>query len=300
MSTVGGLLEELESAVAAAAERVGPAVVGLGRGWGRGSGVVIAEGSVLTNAHVLRGEEVAVRRSDGEVALGRVAGADEALDVAVIAVDTGAAPAVAWDPDAVAGLRAGRAVFALADPGGRGLRTTFGLVTATGRSFRGPRGRRIGGSIEHSAPLPRGSSGGPLVDAEGRLLGINSVRMEGGLLLALPADAALRTRVEALARGEAPARPRLGVALAPPRAARRMRAAVGLPEREGLLVRGVEPGSPAERAGLERGDLLVAAAGRPLHGFDELLDALEAAAGTLALTVVRGTEEREVTAHFSL
>ena len=295
-----GFIEELESTIAGVAARVGPAVVGLGRGWGRGSGVVIGEGRVLTNAHVLRGEEVAVRRSDGEVALGRVAARDDTLDVAVVAVDTGPAPAVAWEPDAVGQLRTGQAVFALADPGGRGLRTTFGLVTATGRSFRGPRGRRIGGSIEHSAPLPRGSSGGPLVDADGRLLGINSVRMEGGLLLALPADAALRGVAEALGRGEAPARPQLGLALAPPRAARRMRAAVGLPEREGLLVRGVEPGSPAERAGLERGDLLVAAAGRPLHGFDELLDALEAAAGTLALTVVCGTEEREVTAHFSL
>src|SRR5215218_9203516 len=146
-------LDELAATVAATAERVGPAVVGLGRGWGRGSGVVVADGRVLTNAHVLRGEEVAVRRPDGEVALGRVAGADDALDLAVIAVDTGGAPA---------------------DPGGRGLRTTFGLVTATGRSFRGPGGRRIGGSIEHSAPLPRGSSGGPLVDAAGRLLGLNA------------------------------------------------------------------------------------------------------------------------------
>src|SRR5918996_2953679 len=211
-------LDELAAAVVATAEPVGPTVVGLGGGWGRGSGVVIGEGRVLTNAHVLRGDEVAVRRGDGEVAIGRVAGLDEALDVAVIAVETGDAPAIAWEPAAVEDLRAGQAVFALADPGGRGLRTTFGLVTATGRSFRGPRGRRIGGSIEHSAPLPRGSSGGPLVDAEGRLLGINSVRMEGGLLLALPADAALHARIDALARGEAPARPRLGVALAPPRA----------------------------------------------------------------------------------
>jgi serine protease Do len=293
-------LDELEAAVAATAERVGPAVVGLGRGWGRGSGVVIGAGRVLTNAHVLRGDEVAVKRSDGEVALGRVAGVDEALDVAVIAVDTGAAPAIEWNTDAVGELRAGRAVFALADPGGRGLRATFGLVTATGRSFRGPGGRRIRGSIEHSAPLPRGSSGGPLVDADGRLLGLNSVRMEGGLLLALPADAALQDAAEALVRGETRARPRLGLALAPPRAARRMRAAVGLPERDGLLVRDVESDSPAERAGLQRGDLVVAAAGRPLDGFDALLDAVEAASGALSLTVVRGTEEREVTAHFSL
>jgi serine protease Do len=294
-----GLLAGLEAAVQAVAERVGPAVVGLGRGWGRGSGVVIGDGRVLTNAHVLRGEEVAVRRSDGEVALGRVAALDDALDVAVVAVDTGGAPAVEWEPAAVDDLRAGRAVFALASPGGRGLRTTFGLVTATGRSFRGPGGRRIGGSIEHSAPLPRGSSGGPLVDASGRLLGINSVRMEGGLLLALPADAALRAVADKLGRGEAPARPRLGLALAPPRAARRMRAAVGLPERDGLLVRGVESGSPADAAGLRQGDLIVAAGGSPLDGVDALLDALETAPGALALTVVRGTEEREVTAHFS-
>jgi serine protease Do len=124
--------------------------------------------------------------------------------------------------------------------------------------------------------------------------------MEGGLLLALPADAALQARVEALARGDAPTRPRLGVALAPPRASRRLRAAVGLPEREGLLVRGVEPDSPAANAGLERGDLLVAAGGRALHGFDDLFDALEAADGELTLTVVRGTDEREVATRFSL
>jgi serine protease Do len=294
-----GFLDELQAAVTAAAERVGPAVIGLGRGWGRGSGVVIAAGRVITNAHVLRGDEVAVKRADGEYALGRVAGVDADLDVAVIDVDTGGAPAVAWEPAALEDVAPGQPVFALADPGGRGLRTTFGLVTATGRSFRGPRGRRIGGSIEHSAPLPRGSSGGPLVDAEGRLLGLNSVRMEGGLVLALPADAALRARIDALGRGEAPARPRLGAALAPPRQARKLRAAVGLPERDGLLVRAVEAGSPAERAGLERGDLLVAADGRELRGFDELFEALDAAGESLALTVVRGTEERVVDARFS-
>src|SRR3954449_3517317 len=202
------VLEELQQAVAGAAQRVGPSVVGLGRGWGRGSGVVTAAGVVLTNAHVLRGEEVAVLFADGRTEHGRVAGTDPDLDLAAIAVETGDAPAVGWEPDVVEGVTLGAPVFALANPGGRGLRATFGLVSATGRSFRGPSGRRIGGSIEHTAPLPRGSSGGPLVDAEGRLLGLNSIRVDGGLILAIAAEQGLRDN---LASGQHSERPRLGV-----------------------------------------------------------------------------------------
>ena len=288
------LLEELQEAVASAAERVGPAVVGLGRGWGRGSGVVFEPGRVLTCAHVLRGDEVAVTFGGGRTEHGHVAGADPDLDLAVIDVETGDAPAVVWEPEIVGELSLGAAVLALADPSGRGLRVTFGLVSATGRSFRGPGGRRVGGSIEHTAPLPRGSSGGPLVDPAGRLLGLNAVRREGGLILAVPADPAVRARASALARGEAAGRPRLGVALAPPRHATRMRSAVGLPDREGLLVRGVVPGSPAERAGLERGDLIVRAGARAVVSVDDLFDALDGADGTLELGVVRGSEERDV------
>jgi serine protease Do len=248
---------------------------------------------------LLRGEEVAVTFAGSEPVHGRLAGFDADLDVAVIAADTGERPPIRWEPAAVASASLGLPVFALADPGGRGLRVTFGLVSASGRSFRGPRGRRIAGSIEHSAPLPRGSSGGPLVDAEGRLLGINTVRLDGGLILALPADAALKARVEALARGEAASRPRLGLALAPARAARSLRAAVGLPERDGLLVRAVLEGSPAAAAGIVRGDLLVSAGERPLLSVDDLFDALEAAGATLELTVLRGLEEQHVAVHFS-
>ena len=286
-------LDAIQQAVTAAAEQVGPAVVGLGRGWGRGSGVVIAPGQVLTVAHVLRGDEVAVAFADGRTAEGRVAGVDPDLDVAVIAVDTADVTPITWEPGEEP-PDAGAAVLALANPGGRGLRTTFGLVSATGRGFRGPRGRRVAGSIEHTAPLPRGSSGGPLVDPDGNLLGLNAVRREGGFILALPADAALRRRAGELARGEVPARPRLGVALAPPRVSRRMRAAVGLPERDGLLVRGVVEGTPAARAGVERGDLLIRAGDRPLAGMDDLFEALDRAGDTVALAVLRGAEEREL------
>ena len=288
-------LQEVGTAIAGAAERVGPAVVGLGRGWGRGSGVVVGPGRVLTAAHNLRGDEVTVTFADGERATGRVAASDPDRDVAVVLVETGEAPAVDWRPEEVdAGI--GTPVLALANPGGRGLRVTAGFVSAAPRAVRGPRGRRIGGALEHTAPLPRGSSGGPLVDLEGRLLGLNVVRLDGGLILALPADAALRERVGLLAEGRAPARRRLGVAVAPPRVARRLRRAVGLPERDGLLVRAVERGSPADRAGVQPGDLIVAADGAAVEGIDALHAALDAvgAAGTLTLTAVRGTEEREL------
>jgi serine protease Do len=297
---MSSVLSELQTAIGAVAERAGPAVVGLGRGWGRGSGVVIAPGHVLTCAHNLRGEEVTVVRADGERTGARVSATDLELDLAVLDLDTGDAPAVEWPEDADAPAL-GTPVVALADPGGRGLRATLGFVTVTGRRFRGPRGRRVEGAIEHSAPLPRGSSGGPLVDTEGRLLGINSIRMEGGLILAVPATAAIRDRLLGLAEGQAAWPPRLGVAVAPPRVAGRMRRAVGLPEHHGLLVRAVEDGSPAERAGIQKGDLLAAAAGRELDGIDGLYAALDAAGangGSLTLRVVRGTDERDVEVSF--
>jgi len=319
----------LQDTIAGAAETVGPSVVGLGRGWGHGSGVVIADGHVLTSAHNLRREETTVTFSDGRREAGTVAGVDSDLDLAVLALDTGDAPAVRWEPagspdegagntgaadadtaagdagqpgGAAAALGIGAPVVALANPGGRGLRATLGFVSSGGRSFRGPRGRRIRGAIEHTAPLPRGSSGGPLVDADGNLLGINSLRLDGGLILAVPADGAVKERILLLARGEAAEPHRLGVAIAPPRVARRLRSAVGLPERAGLLVRGVQDGGPAARAGVEKGDLIVAAGGTPIESVEALytaLDAIPVSGGELELTVVRGTDERTVTATFT-
>ena len=106
------VLEELQQAVSTAADTVGPSVVGLGRGWGRGSGVITAAGTVLTNAHVLRGEEVAVTFADGRTEHGRVAGADPDLDLAAIAVETGDTEPVAWEPERVDAIGIGAPVFA--------------------------------------------------------------------------------------------------------------------------------------------------------------------------------------------
>src|SRR3954453_13654412 len=117
------LFTSLQQAVAGIADRVGPAVVGLGRGWARGSGVVVAPGRVLTAAHALRGDRVGVAFADGRTAEGRVAGADADLDIGVVEVDTGEIAPVEWDgsPSAVS---IGSVVFALANPGGHGLRVT--------------------------------------------------------------------------------------------------------------------------------------------------------------------------------
>jgi serine protease Do len=259
--------------------------------------VVLADGLVATNAHNLRGEETTVVFGGDRSAVGRVAGVDVDADLAVIRVDTGGAPAIAWAE--ATGTRVGTAVFALANPGGQ-LRVTFGLVSAVGRAFRGPRGRRIAGSIEHTAPLPRGASGGPVVDTAGRLLGIDTNRLGDGFYLALPADAELRQRLDALGRGEATVRPRLGVGIAPARVARQLRRAVGLPERDGLLVRVVEDGGPADRAGLRTGDLVVEAGGRAVTDADELYEVLDQVGDdqTLTLRVVRGTDELTVTVSF--
>ncbi|MBV9382232.1 MAG: serine protease [Streptosporangiaceae bacterium] len=290
--------DEVQAGIRQVAGSAGSSVVGIGQRWGIGSGIVLAEGQVLTNAHNVRGETVTVTFADGRTAEGRVAGQDIDGDLAVIEVDTGGAPALRWASTPAAGV--GTPVFALSNPGGRGLRVTFGFVSGVDRSFRGPRGRRIAGSVEHTAPLLPGSSGGPVLDAGGQLLGINTNRLGEGFYLAIPADQALRDRAGALGKGESATAPRLGVGIAPGHVARRLRRAVGLPETEGLLIREVAEGSPAAAAGITPGDLLVAAAGQPLRTIDDLFDALSGArGGTLELQVVRGTDERTITVSFT-
>src|SRR5205823_667322 len=283
-----------EKTIEQIAVAVGPAVVGL-TGVARGrSGVVAERGRVLTLARNLRGRDPGVVLADGRRESAAIAGSDPDLGVAVLETDTGDSPPALW-PDAVTAPALGTRVFALADPGGDGLRVTGGAVSSGPRSLRGPRGRLLEGLIEHTAPLPRGSAGGPLVDGQGRLLGLNAVRFGHGLILALPV-ASMRDHLADLSAGRAPAPRRLGVAVVPPRIARRLRGAVGLPEREGVLVRAVQPESAAGRAGVERGDLIVSLAGRDVDSLDALFAALDTAPldQPAALQVVRGSEEREL------
>jgi serine protease Do len=284
-------LDELSQSITRIAGTIAPSVVGIGSRL-RGSGVVVADGQVLTNAHNVRGDEVTVTFADGRSAAGKLAGIDVDGDLAVIAIDTAGAPALAWaDGD---GPAVGTVVFAAAATPGGGPRVTFGTISAVERSFRGPGGRRIGGSLEHTAPLAPGSSGGPLLDAAGRLVGLNTNRLGEGFYLALPADAALRSRVDALGRGETVSRPRLGISVAPARVARHLRQSVGLPARDGVLVREVEDDSPAARAGIRDGDLIVEIGGQAVTEADQLQEILATTPMQFEIKVVRGTDERTV------
>lgn len=282
------VMQDIQDGVRAVASSVGPSVVGILGRRSAGSGVVIGPDRILTNAHNVWAEELGVVLSDSTEVRGRAVAVDADADLAVIEADTRGATAIGWNE---ASVDIGAAVFAVANPGGRGLRVTFGLVSGTQREFRGPRGRRIRGSIEHTAPLLPGSSGGPVVDASGKLVGINTHRIGEGFYLAIPADDALRQRVDSLGKGEAPRRRRLGVAVAPAGVGRRLRRAVGLPEADGVLVRGVEEDSAAARAGVKEGDLITSVGGRVVASPDDLLEAIEGGEGTIELGVLRGVEE---------
>ncbi len=287
-------LDAIQDTITAALEAAGPSVVGIGNRRAHGSGLVVAEGRVLTNAHNLSRGGVGVVFGDGRTADAEILGADVDGDVAVLSVDTGEAPAVPWSADGAPAV--GQSVVALANPGGRGPRATIGYISGIERSFRGPRGRRISGSYEHTAPLLPGSSGGPLLKVDGRLLGINTHRIGEGFYLAIPADATLERRIAALAAGEQPVRPRLGVGVAPAEVGRRLRAAVGLDEVDGLLVRSVEDGSPAASGGIKEGDLLVAVGGRPVPTVDDLHEAIESAGdGDLSVELLRAADRIELT-----
>ncbi len=283
-------LHELNTALATVSANAAAATVAIGRD-GRGSGVVVAEGVVITNAHSLRARTTQVRFADGRIAQAEVRGSDTDGDLIALTVDTGS----------VVPLRAaetaplpGHIVVAAHGDGSVGI----GNVAAVDRTFPGPRGRSIANAIEHTAALARGASGGPLVDIEGNLIGINTNRSDVGYqAIAYAGDT--RTRIDALIAGSSFHRRRLGVALAPAAATAAVRRAAGLPEITGLLVRGVADDSPAQRAGLTQGDVIVSAGAVTIDSLDALARALDTTEDTIVLTVVRGVDERSVTVSFA-
>lgn len=289
-----GVLQAMAATIRTAHAAAAASVVSIGRN-GRGTGFVIGQDRVITSAHNLRDTTVAVTFHDGRTEQGSAHGADPDGDLVVVAAPTGDAPLLTFADTTPA---VGDVVIA-ASRGGHRSRVTLGFVSDVDHAFVGPRGRVVPGGFEHTAPLVRGSSGGPVLDLDGHVVGIDTHRTGEGFYLARTSDRALRDRIAELVHGRSVRPRRLGVALAPTDMAARMRAAVGLPERAGLLVHEVASDGPAADAGVLAGDLLVRAGSIELTDVDALQTALEGtSAGPIEFAVVRGADEFTLTVTF--
>jgi S1-C subfamily serine protease len=271
---------------------------------GQGSGVVIdaGRGLVLTNAHVVDSvDSVEVTFADGRQLDGTVVGADPVTDLAVVRVGRKGEIKAAPLGDSEA-LEVGDWAIALGSPYGLQRTVTLGIVSSLHRDINslGFADKRLD-LIQTDAAINPGNSGGPLINASGEVIGINTLVRSGpgaGLGFAIPINLAKRVAGQ-LAEGGTVIHPYLGLQLVPltARVARENNrdpdALLQLPERDGALVQKVLPESPAESAGLKRGDLVVSIADQPVLNPSALLQAVEHAevGQPLALKVVRGQKE---------
>src|SRR3712207_2397539 len=296
-------LDAYSRAVREVTERLEPAVVsvGLSNGRGGGSGVVLGTedgtATAVTNAHVVRGLKRAGGRKGGsggiEVSLSggspvpaEVLGEDPPSDLAVVRFTPGEEPTTATLGEA-GNLVVGQLVVAIGNPLGFQRSVTAGVVSALGRSIRGESGRLIENVIQTDAAINPGNSGGPLADASGRVVGINTAIIGGaqGIGFAVPVSAAFRRVIFALVTEGRVRRAYLGV----------MVQSRPLPggRKGGAGVESVAPNSPAERAGVRPGDVIVGFDGKPVSGTDQLLSLLDGSAigRDAELLVLRGSRE---------
>jgi S1-C subfamily serine protease len=296
----GELLDAYSRAVIAVVERAGGAVVSLEVGGkrgpsGAGSGFVVTpDGYVMTNSHVVHdARSIKIRTSSGEIAEAHAVGDDPATDIALIRVDPAALAGPSGVPylaiDAAISPRVGQLAVAIGNPLGFESTVSTGVVSALGRSLRGKGGRLIDGVIQHTAPLNPGNSGGPLLDGGGRVLGVNTaiIARSQGLGFAIAVETAAWVLGQLLAHGRV-RRSWLGIGAMRRPLDRRLAYHHGLGS-AAVEVQSIEASSPASRAGLKEGDLLVMFAGSKVEGVDDLHRALRTwtAGQTAAIVVIR-------------
>ena len=294
----GALLDAYSHAVSSAVARVAPAVVHVRvvrNGGGRdregvGSGFLITpDGYLVTNSHVASGADVLeVTLPDGRIADARIVGDDPDSDLAVLEIHAGDLAWVRFGD--AARVRVGQIAIAIGSPLGFQHTVTAGIVSALGRSMRAQTGRLLDNVLQTDASLNPGNSGGPLVDASGAVIGVNTavIAAAQGICFAIAASTAERVAV-ALIRDGRVRRARLGVGGQTLGIARRLVRHFDLPMESGVRIETVEAGSPAAQAGLLRGDVIVAIDGAAVPDIDALLRVLSAGAigRSLAVRVVR-------------
>jgi len=261
-----------------------------------GSGVIVSrEGHIVTNQHVVADEdEVTVRLSNGQEAPARIIGSDSATDIAVLKV-TGlqVTPLAFADSDQV---KVGQWVIAVGNPFGFDETVTDGIISAKGRAMEDS----ANDFFQTNAAINPGNSGGPLVDLRGEIIGINASIYAGsasgswqGLGFAIPSNTARRA-LEAILKNGSVSHGYLGVMVPSPEMAARM----GLPEIDGAYVYGVTPGSPAEKAGIRKGDIVTSIGQHAVHNFNELRNQIAGVptGSQIAVGLQRGGEAMTVTA----
>ena len=304
-------LDAYSEAVSRAAETVGPAVVKIdvlgraaggpsraqrGEGAGTGSGVIFAsDGRVLTNEHVVRGSRlVRVTLADGRRFQAGVEYGDAPVDLAVLRIGALGLPVAELNAGP---LRVGQLVIAIGNPYGLNWTVTAGVVSALGRTLDAGPSFRLTDLIQMDTPVNPGNSGGPLVDAGGRVVGITSAVMPfaRGVGFAIP----VATAIDALARLEEMRerqQHRLGVGGIPTAIEADVRRRTGLTQQQGLLVLEVVPNSPASRASLRVSDVIVDVEGQAITSGEALATVANQASGSLRLSFVREGKLRKTTA----
>jgi S1-C subfamily serine protease len=303
------LFDAYSQAVVRGVENVAPSVVrievtkktqtaqGPHSGAGSGSGFIISpDGLVLTNSHVVHGaSSIGVVLSDGRRPDAVLIGEDPESDLAVVRVYAPNLPPVKFADSSR--LRVGQLAIAIGNPYGFEATVTAGVVSALGRSLRSQTGRLMDDIIQTDAALNPGNSGGPLVNSSGEVIGVNTAMIlpAQGICFAIASNTAQFVTGWLVKEGRV-RRSYVGIAgqTAPIHA--RLRRHYRLTQDRGVLIAGVEPGSPARLAGLREGDIIIAFKGQAITGVDELLRKLVAAeigVGSL-LTVLRQTEKFDI------
>jgi len=291
------LLDAYSKAVVAATQRISPAVVNIevhGPVRGGGSGFIFTtNGYIITNSHVVhKASRIDVTLADGRKLAADVVGDDPPTDIAVIRVEENhLSPALLGNSQSI---QPGQLVVAIGNPYGFQATVTAGVVSALGRSLRSQSGRLIDNVIQTDAALNPGNSGGPLVNSRGEVIGVNTaiILAAQGICFSIPINTAKFVAGELIRRGKI-RRASLGVAGQDVPVHQRLRRHYDLAQEKGILVIGVERGSPAEEAGLIQGDLIVRFNDKPVSGLDDLYRLLteEQIQRSATLMVLRGVDQ---------
>ena len=292
---MAAILPSLSEDLASAVANGGPGVVRVeARRRLPASGVVwSSDGMIVTTHHVVeRDENIRIGLADEETVPATLIGRDPTTDLAVLRAQVSGLTPPTWaEPDS---LRVGHLVLALGRPG-RSALATLGIVSALGESWRTPMGGRLDRYVQSDVAMYPGFSGGPLIDADGDAVGINTTALHRGITLTIPVPT-IRSVVDALVAHGRIRRGYLGVGVQPARLPAALAEQLG--QETGLLVVSVESGSPAEQAGLLLGDTAITLDGQPLRYPDDLLALLssERIDAAVSVTIVRGGQVQEVKA----